>query len=44
MRVWLWLNDLPLPAMPDYLNRQPENWIEPEMKPIRGMRKIIGSV
>ncbi|MDO6965518.1 3'-5' exonuclease [Rhizobium alvei] len=44
MRVWLWLNDLPLPAMPNDLNRQPENWIEPEMKPIRGMRKILGSV
>ncbi len=40
MRVWLWLNDLPCPDMPDDLLVPPSNWVEPEMKPIRGARKV----
>lgn len=39
MRVWLWLNDLPTPEMPRDLLSPPANWVEPEMKPIRGARK-----
>jgi DNA polymerase-3 subunit epsilon len=43
MRAFLWLNDLPLPEAPaEGLDRLPENWVEPEMKPIRGMRRIHG--
>ena len=42
MRVWLWLNDLPLPGMPGDLHVAPSNWVEPEMKPIRGARKAFG--
>lgn len=41
MRVWLWLNDLPAPDMPADLLAQPSNWVEPEMKPIRGARRIL---
>jgi DNA polymerase-3 subunit epsilon len=39
MRVWLWLHDLPVPDMPDNLLATPSNWVEPEMKPVRGARK-----
>lgn len=42
MRVWLWLNDLPAPAMADDLLAPPSNWVEPDMKPIRGARKVYG--
>ncbi len=39
MKVWLWLNDLPMPEAPRDLTARPSNWVEPEMKPVRGARK-----
>ena len=43
MCVWLWLHDLPVPELSANLLAPPSNWVEPEMKPIRGMRKVVGN-
>lgn len=42
MQVWLWLNGVASPDAPATLKHQPSNWVEPEMKPIRGARKVLG--
>ncbi len=42
MQVWLWLHDLPAPEAGGDLVHPPSNWVEPEMKPIRGARKVMG--
>jgi DNA polymerase-3 subunit epsilon len=42
MRVWLWLHDLPMPALSAVTFHAPSNWVEPEMKPIRGARALWG--
>lgn len=41
MGIWLWLHDLPAPAARDDLLHPPSNWVEPEMKPVRGARKAL---
>lgn len=42
MQVWLWLHDLPALAGRDDLIRPPSNWVEPEVKPLRNARKVMG--
>jgi DNA polymerase-3 subunit epsilon len=42
MLVHLWLNDLPVPELPQDLAAEPENWVEPGLPPIRGARKALG--
>ena len=42
MQVWLWLHDLPVPEARADLLHPPSNWVEPEMKPVRGARKVMG--
>lgn len=42
MQVWLWLHDLPALAGRGDLIRPPSNWVEPEVKPLRNARKVMG--
>lgn len=42
MQVWLWLHGMPAPDARDDLLHPPSNWVEPEMKPMRGARKAAG--
>ena len=40
MKVWLWLHALPAPEAQGDLLHPPGNWVEPEMRPVRGARKV----
>lgn len=42
MNVWLWIHDLPQPDMRADLLHAPSNWVEPEAKPLRNARKVLG--
>ena len=42
MRVWLWLHEMPVPDAPLGLLDPPSNWVEPELKPLRNARKVLG--
>ena len=41
MQVWLWLHDLPVPEARADLLHPPSNWVEPEVRPVRGARKVM---
>jgi DNA polymerase-3 subunit epsilon len=42
MQVWLWLHGMPAPEARNDLLHPPSNWVEPELKPLRNARKVMG--